>query len=76
MLRLAFRNCFRNTRRTVITALSVFIASLIVIVVMAFMYSIIDDMVSNERLYSTADIRISKTSPIYCTIESLKQDSF
>lgn len=69
MLRLAFRNCFRNTRRTVITALSVFIASLIVIVVMAFMYSIIDDMVSNERLYSTADIRIR--NPKYSKYESL-----
>ena len=69
MLLLAFRNCFRNTRRTVITALSVFIASLIVLLVMAFMYSVIDDMVSNERLYSTGDIRIR--NPKYSKYESL-----
>ncbi len=58
MFRLALGNCFRNTRRTVITALSVFIASFIVIVVMAFMYTVIGNMAENEKLYCLGDIRI------------------
>lgn len=69
MLRLAFRSCFRNTRRTVITAFSVFIASLIVIIVMAFMITIVGDMAENEKLYYLGDIRIR--NEVYTRYESL-----
>lgn len=74
MFRLAFRSCFRNTRRTVITALSVFIASLIVIIVMAFMITIVDDMIRNEKLYSLGDIRIRNEE--YSRYESLMPVQF
>ncbi len=74
MFRLALGNCFRNTRRTVITALSVFIASFIVIVVMAFMYTVIGNMAENEKLYCLGDIRIRNEK--YTKYESLMPVQF
>ncbi len=74
MFRLAFRSCFRNTRRTVITALSVFIASLIVVIVTAFMITIVGDMAENEKLYSLGDIRIRNEE--YSRYESLMPIQF
>ncbi len=58
LLKLAFRNCLRNKRRTVITGLSILVAVLIVLIVMSFMYSCIGDMVDNERRFSLGDVRI------------------
>lgn len=58
MIRLALRNCLRNTRRSVITGLSIFVAIFVVLIAMAFMYSAIDEMIKNERLYGIGDIRI------------------
>ncbi len=74
MLKLAFENCFRNRRRTVITALSVFIASIIVIAVMSFMLTVIGDMMKNEKLYSFGDIRIRNEK--YSRYESLMPIQF
>ncbi len=74
MFRLALNNCFRNTRRTVTTALSVFIASLIVIVVMSFMYTVMADMMNNEKLYSLGDLRIRNSD--YTRYESLMPVQF
>mgnify|MGYP002520538449 CR=1 FL=1 len=58
MFKLAFRNTLRNKRRTVITAISIFIAIFVILFSMSFLYSTIDKMKENEKLYSTGDIRI------------------
>lgn len=69
LLKLAFRNCLRNKRRTVITGLSILVAVLIVLLVMSFMYSCIDDMVDNERRFTIGDVRIRMCK--YSEYESL-----
>jgi len=58
MFKLALRNCLRNTKRSVITSLSIFIAIVVVLLSMSFLYSTIDSVIENERLYSIGDIRI------------------
>ena len=58
MIKLAFRNCLRNKRRTIITGLSMLVAVFVVIVIEAWMFSLIDDMTDNDRLFSIGDVRI------------------
>lgn len=58
MIKLAFRNCLRNKRRTIITGLSMLVAVFVVIVIEAWMFSLIDDMTGNDRLFSIGDVRI------------------
>ena len=69
MIKLALRNCLRNTKRTVITGLSILVAVLIVIICMSFMFSCIDDMIDNERSFTVGDIRIRTEK--YSEYESL-----
>jgi len=58
MIKLALRNCLRNKRRTIITGLSMLVAVFVVIVIEAWMFSLIDDMTDNDRLFSIGDVRI------------------
>ena len=58
MIKLAFRNCLRNKRRTIITGLSMLVAVFVVIVIEAWMFSLIDDMTDNDRLFSIGEVRI------------------
>ncbi len=58
MIKLALRNCLRNKRRTIITGLSMLVAVFVVIIIEAWMFSLIDDMTDNDRLFSIGDVRI------------------
>lgn len=58
MIKLALRNCLRNKRRTIITGLSMLVAVFVVIIIEAWMFSLIDDMTDNDRLFSIGDLRI------------------
>lgn len=58
MIKLALRNCLRNKRRTIITGLSMLVAVFVVIVIEAWMFSLIDDMTDNDRLFSIGEVRI------------------
>lgn len=61
MIKLALRNCLRNRKRTIVTGLSVMLAVFVVLMIMSFMYSCFDQLATNERKYTTGDIRIRNT---------------
>lgn len=61
MIKLALRNCLRNRKRTIVTGLSVLLAVFVVLMIMSFMYSCFDQLATNERKYTTGDIRIRNT---------------
>ncbi len=74
MIKLAFRNCLRNKRRTTITGLSMVVAVFVVIVIVAWMFSLIYDMTDNDRLFSIGDVRIRTEK--YSEYESLMPIQF
>ncbi|MBN1499028.1 MAG: ABC transporter permease [Spirochaetes bacterium] len=59
MLKLAFKNIFRNKKRTSLTLLSVFFAAMVVGLAQGWANGIINTMISNMTKYQTGDIRIT-----------------
>ena len=60
MFRLALRNTMRNKRRTILTAFAVFIAIFVVLVVLAWLLPVVDDMRVNNIRHMYGNIRIRK----------------
>ncbi len=60
MFRLALRNTMRNKRRTILTAFAVFIAIFVVLIVLAWLLPIMDDMLINNIRHMYGNIRIRK----------------
>ncbi len=59
LLKFAFRNVFKNKKRTVLTASAVFFAALIVSIAMGWINGMIDMMMANYEKYQTGDFRIA-----------------
>lgn len=74
MIKLALRNCLRNKRRTIITGLSMIVAVFVVIIIESWLFSLIDDMVDNDRLFSIGDVRVRTEK--YSEYESLMPIQF
>ncbi len=60
MLKLALRNTMRNKRRTILTAFAVFIAIFVVLIVLAWLLPLMDDMLTNNIRHMYGNIRIRK----------------
>ncbi len=60
MFKLALRNTMRNKRRTILTAFAVFIAIFVVLVVLAWLLPVVDDMLINNIRHMYGNIRIRK----------------
>ena len=58
MLKIAFRNCLRNRKRTLLTAMAVFISIWVIVVIVALCDSMITDTLVNTREYSSGEIRV------------------
>ncbi|MCH3919765.1 MAG: ABC transporter permease [Sphaerochaeta sp.] len=62
MITLALKNCRRNIRRTVLTGTAVLFAIWVVIVMLAFMRSMLTGMIENNKDFECGDIRIRTAS--------------
>ncbi len=57
-LKFAFRNVLRNKRRTLLSALSIFFASVIVVIAIGWFSGIMEMMFQNYTKYQTGDLRV------------------
>lgn len=62
MIDMAFRNIFRNTRRSLLAATSVFLAMLMVMVLQGFMDGFLDSMIRNYTKTETGHVSIVTSS--------------
>lgn len=74
MSMLALKNIGRNKKRTFLTALAVFLAVYIILIMIAFCETMINDMLENSKIYSTGDFRI--TDKTYLENEDLAPIQF
>lgn len=59
LIDMAFRNIFRNTRRSILAAASVFLAMLMVVVLQGFMDGFLDSMIRNYTKTETGHVNIA-----------------
>jgi putative ABC transport system permease protein len=68
-LKFAIRNIFRNKRRTLLTAVSIFIASIIVAFSLGYINGLVDNILVNYQNYMTGNMKVT-------TIEYAKLEKF